>query len=107
MSRTTFYQAQYIDWPPVAIGEYANPDSLYWQEQAETAVARFDEKAPEAMTENEWRRFNELAASHYGENYTWKAAYETYQKALEHLAPGATADSLAYACGVLPEIITP
>ena len=31
MSRTTFYQKNYVGWPPVLIAEYNNPDSYHWQ----------------------------------------------------------------------------
>ena len=34
MSRTTFYQKNYIGWPPVLISEHADPDSYHWQTSA-------------------------------------------------------------------------
>jgi hypothetical protein len=104
MTKTTFYSVKYCDWPPVLITDYANPDSLYWQEQGDTAVAHFDQAAPEYLPESEWRRFNELVVNHYGDAFTWKQAYEVYQQTLERLSAGATADSLAFAVGVLPEM---
>lgn len=34
MARTTFYQKNYIGWPPVPVSEIANPKSGYWRETA-------------------------------------------------------------------------
>jgi len=33
MSKTTFYQKNYIGFPPVKIAEFENPDSYHWQQR--------------------------------------------------------------------------
>ncbi len=35
MSRTTFYQKNFIGWPPVLINEYNDPDSLHWENRTQ------------------------------------------------------------------------
>lgn len=37
MARTTFYQSQFIGWPPVNVAEIANPDSRHWEQQFRAA----------------------------------------------------------------------
>jgi hypothetical protein len=101
--RSTFYQARYVNWPPVSIFAYGNPNSPYWQEQAEAAVAEFDRKAASLLTPQEWDDFNEYFLGHYGEGVTWKQAYECYHAAAEALAPGVTVEAVACAAGILPE----
>ncbi len=103
MAQTTFYSLNYIHWPPVHIRAFYNPDSLYWREQAETAVAEFDRKAPEFLNKADWELFNQLYLNHYGESVTWKQAFDCYKAALDALQPGMTVEAIAYAAGVLPE----
>ncbi len=35
MSRTTFYQKNYVGWPPVLISEFNDPDSRHWHDRAD------------------------------------------------------------------------
>jgi hypothetical protein len=41
MSRTNFYETNYVGWPPVHVSEIANPNSHYWIERAGDAVAKY------------------------------------------------------------------
>lgn len=104
MPRTTFYQKNFSDcWPPVHYTLFNNPDSAHWAEMCETAIARFDAKAPDFISEPDWKRFNSLVDAHLGEVFTWKARYEIYHAAHKALAPGVTVEAVAYAAGVLKE----
>lgn len=103
MSRTTFFQARYIDWPPVAISSYADPDSCHWQKLADLAVAEFDRLASEFWTKAGWEWFNRMVVDCHGDAMTWKQAYQIYQQAAENLAEGVTVEALAWECGILPE----
>ena len=40
MARTTFYQTNYVGWPPVHIRDHANPNSKHWEEMALSAWNR-------------------------------------------------------------------
>ncbi len=103
MGQTTFFSKTYIDWPPVAIRDYADPDSGYWESLADLAIAEFDRRAPETLSHADWDRFNQLFHQHYGDALTWKQAHDCYRQAAAALAPGVSVEALAYACGVLPE----
>lgn len=103
--RSTFYQARYVNWPPVRLAAYANPDSGYWREQAETAAADFDRKASGILSDPDWQRFNQLFIDHYGEGVTWMQAFDCYHAAVHALAPGVTVEAVAYAAGILPELV--
>ena len=74
MSKTTFYQKNYIGHPPVKLSEYENPGSYHWMNQALNYECWLKLKMGEEQY-YEWagRLFQE------GNEPTWKEISELYE----------------------------
>ena len=76
MSRTTFYQKNYVGWPPVKIQEFADPDSYHWQTRANDMRHSLELK----MGEGEFLGWaKRLFPDDSIQNATWREIFELYE----------------------------
>ncbi len=68
MGQTTFYQKNYVGWPPIPIHEFCNENSSYWKERAAEAACRLVEmigqEAYEKLIDDQpvmsWKEYHEF-----------------------------------------------
>ena len=76
MSKTTFYQKNYIGFPPVKIAEYQDPDSYYWQNRTKDIKHWLILK----MGENQFLEWaDRLFPGDSIDDATWKEIFELYE----------------------------
>lgn len=74
MARTSFYQKNYVGWPPVKIAEFNNPDSYHWENKARDMAHWLELK----MGRDDWLAW---ASRLYRDDtdITWKELFELFE----------------------------
>ena len=99
MSRTTFYDRNYIGYPPVHIRDYTNPESRHWKHQFDGEKYRFLQSLKEWHGEEYAEKYlkawiEELYPD--DEFPTWREMYDDLRILHEHYPE----------CGCLPNSLT-